>query len=1105
MLTLRRFSSAIVVLLLLSAICIPANAQMSRKFTLTGLVAATVGDVVVADITADESVLLTTTVGHENVVGIAAEAAEPAAEITVRLCGGYASVVNVTGTVASGDVLITSTTAGRARTATDNESSSGFGFAMSNNPSGLGTVAALLSRPNLAYSADADLYIDTLHVTGQITSTLADGTAPLVVTSTTVNTNLNADLLDGNHAAAFQAADATLTALAGAGAANTFPYFTNTDVLGNASITAAGLAILDDAAYTNQQATLHLQPGTDVQAYDVELGALASVTSAANALPYFTGSGTAGTTTLSAFGRSIIDDADEAAFKATVNLEIGTDVQAYDVELAALAGLTSAANKVPYFTGSGTAGLIDVPFLDASVDNDQTIESTHQLSATTASTPVISGVATSSATTTVLNGLMVKHLTVGNMADGFGAGLQFRVTDPGALNQVMGSIAGVRESADNEGALVFYAGTDGLEEVGRLDHSGNLTLLGTIGDADVADTLTIGSGSTMSSPPAIGGVAPAAGSFTALSATALSTSGVLKTSTITTFAANDTTPTVVAGNIFVIPGTWTAGNNITMFDGGVMGQQIVVIGGDPDCTVVNGGNLALQGDWVGEAGYTLPLVFDGASWRETTARMTATGGGAVMWTTPGTIGSVTPNTGKFTTLEATGATFVTPATYTFGAAATTALNMGAAAGTTTIASYKTTLGNEKTYHYRLDSAVSSTLKICSIDVNSMSAYGAVGLLVDLYAYSYAAAYAGTVSGYFMLGKTGTGTPYAVCNTWGLRGTLLNLRLRDMGSNVYEVWATVNLGGGGRAEASIRYIDGGTAAAGIVDLSVFNTAASGGSSDVAETLQYTFGNSVSTVGGLHVGGTSDPGTDNLLVDGTAGITGVLTATAAANVINIGTSCTMGSPPAIGGTTQNTGAFSGVAIGVEDTTAGNITMNGNNAAVGPTLYMRNAANNDANVEYWYFQAGVVLGSPVFGVGNDDGVVWFWSEAGDCYIPTGGLSVGNAAVDPDNGDIYAEDNVSALSFTDRTPFYEGDALTEIAQIKGKEGKIDHATLPAFARVTETVTDLSGVARVEERRDIGAMVSMLTVAVQQLEARNAALEARLVELEKKPVVIPK
>ena len=56
--------------------------------------------------------------------------------------------------------------------------------------------------------------VTTLSMNNQLTNTLAIGTSPFVITSTTVNTNLNADLLDGESAAAFEDADADLTALA---------------------------------------------------------------------------------------------------------------------------------------------------------------------------------------------------------------------------------------------------------------------------------------------------------------------------------------------------------------------------------------------------------------------------------------------------------------------------------------------------------------------------------------------------------------------------------------------------------------------------------------------------------------------------------------------------------------------------------------------------------------------------------------------------------------------------------------------------------------------------------------------------------------------------
>jgi hypothetical protein len=139
---------------------------------------------------------------------------------------------------------------------------------------------------------------------------------------------------------------------------------------------------------------------------------------------------------------------------------------------------------------------------------------------------------------------------------------------------------------------------------------------------------------------------------------------------------------------------------------------------------------------------------------------------------------------------------------------------------------------------------------------------------------------------------------------------------------------------------------------------------------------------------------------------------------------------------------------------------------------------------------------------GYSIDDGIVIF---------DTGTVTIGNDFQCNENGNF--DGDLTAASYADNTPFFDGNALFEIKQIKAKDGKLDHSTLPDFAkkiinkekRTKKTKNGMLALVDNEVEtettigRDLGASISINTVAIQQLIDKIEDLELELSQLKKK------
>lgn len=98
------------------------------------------------------------------------------------------------------------------------------------------------------------------------------------------------------------------------------------------------------------------------------------LTPAADTAPYYTGAAGASLMTVTTAARALLDDANAAAMRSTLGLVIGTNVQQWNAQLQALAGLTSAANKGIQFTGSGTAATFDLTAAAKTILDDASVD-----------------------------------------------------------------------------------------------------------------------------------------------------------------------------------------------------------------------------------------------------------------------------------------------------------------------------------------------------------------------------------------------------------------------------------------------------------------------------------------------------------------------------------------------------------------------------------------------------------------------------------------------------------------------------------------------------------------------------------------------------------
>lgn len=141
---------------------------------------------------------------------------------------------------------------------------------------------------------------------------------------------------------------------------------------------SAGLGSVTSVALASNNSNLSIVSGSPITTLGTitlglagNLGSISGLTMAADQMLYSTGAATFAATSLTAFGRSLIDDAAAVNARSTLGLVIGTDVQAFSQDLSDFVTNATWAGANLTLAGSLTLGLdLTLTVGDASFGND---------------------------------------------------------------------------------------------------------------------------------------------------------------------------------------------------------------------------------------------------------------------------------------------------------------------------------------------------------------------------------------------------------------------------------------------------------------------------------------------------------------------------------------------------------------------------------------------------------------------------------------------------------------------------------------------------------------------------------------------------------------